>query len=73
MIRKFENFEVFGDDKKSYSKEEVISLIQDYYMHSLGEFDPVNDEERNFTDPNSRNYINVDLIKSKIEDFMKDK
>jgi len=58
---------------QKYTKDEVIDLIKDYYVSSLGNFDPNTDEERNFTNPNGRNYVDLDRIKSRIVDFMKDK
>ena len=58
---------------KQYTEDEVIKLIQDFYVSSLGNSDPNTDEERNFTNPNGRNYIDLDRIKSRIVDFMKDK
>jgi hypothetical protein len=65
--------QVDDNKMKQYSKDDVINLIQDYYVTSLGNFDPNTDEERNFTNPNGRNYIDLDRIKGKIVDFMKDK
>ena len=68
MIKKFENF-----DEKLYTKDEVISLINEYTIDSLGKFDPNTGEERNFKNPNGRNYVSLDKIKSKIIDFMSNK
>jgi hypothetical protein len=78
-IRKFNESEeklneFFGsDDTKAYSKNDVINLMYDFELKELGKFDPVTDEERNLTNPNGRNYISLDRIKSKIVDFMNDK
>jgi hypothetical protein len=58
---------------KRYTKDDVTNLIFEYEIKQLGKFDPVTDEERNFTNPNGRNYISLDIIKSKIVQFMNDK
>lgn len=74
-IKKFnESEESFGsDDTKVYTKDDVINLMYDFEIKQLGKFNPVTDEELNFTNPNGRNYVSLDRIKSKIVDFMKDK
>ena len=60
-------------DSKSYTKDDVIDLIYNWKINDLGKYDPSSDEEWNFTNPKSPNYISLDRIKSKIIDFMKDK
>ena len=58
---------------KVYTKDDVINLMYDFEIKQLGKFNPVTDEELNFTNPNGRNYVSLDRIKSKIVDFMSDK
>jgi hypothetical protein len=82
-IRKFnesdENFYSISDENgnmssdKVYTKDDVINIMYDFEIKRLGKFDTNTDEERNFTNPNGHNYVNLDYIKSKIVDFMKDK
>lgn len=61
------------ESSKVYTKDDVINIMYDFEIKKLGKFDPDTDEERNLTNPNGRNYISLDRIKSKIVDFMKDK
>ena len=78
-IRKFNESEeklneFFGsDDTKVYTKDDVINLMYDFKLKELGKFNSSTDEEWNFTNPNGRNYVSLDRIKSKIVDFMNNK
>ena len=62
-----------SEESKVYTKDDVINLMYDFEVKQLGKFDPVKDEEKNLTNPNGRNSISLDRIKSKIVDFMNDK
>jgi hypothetical protein len=69
---KIVNFDKLSSGKV-YTKDDVINIMYDFEIKRLGKFDTNTDEERNFTNPNGHNYVNLDYIKSKIVDFMKDK
>ena len=62
-----------SEESKVYTKDDVINLMYDFEVKQLGKFNSNTDEEWNFTNPNGRNYISLDRIKSKIVDFMNDK
>jgi hypothetical protein len=47
--------------------------MYDFKLKELGKFNSNTDEEWNFTNPNGRDYVSLDRIKSKIVDFMNDK
>jgi hypothetical protein len=59
-------------DNKLYTKEEVISLIQDFYIDS-SKYDYNNDVDTNFTDPRKPGYVDKNRMKAKVVDWMKGK
>ena len=62
-----------SEESNVYTKDDVINLMYDFKLKELGKFNSNTDEEWNFTNPNGRDYVSLDRIKSKIVDFMNDK
>jgi hypothetical protein len=62
-----------SEESKVYTKDDVINLMYDFKLKELGKFNSNTDEEWNFTNPNGRDYVSLDRIKSKIVDFMNNK